>query len=89
MSLRPAIEDMIGAGAIIANLKGNRSPESDAALSLFSSVKGRLPQTIKKCSSGKELIERGFERDVELACEMNLSLNIPVLHGGAYRGMNV
>ncbi len=34
--------------------------------------------------SGNELIERGYERDVHLASELNASQCVPRLHGGAY-----
>jgi 2-phosphosulfolactate phosphatase len=83
-TLRFAIEDLIGAGAIISYLKGDLSPESKSALAIYESVKNNLSEVIKKCSSGKELIEKGFEEDVNLACEMNVSECVPVLKDGAY-----
>jgi 2-phosphosulfolactate phosphatase len=83
-SLRFAIEDLIGAGAIISFLKGSLSPESESALAVYESVKNDLKEEIKKCSSGKELIERGFEEDVNLACELNVSDCVPVLTNGRY-----
>lgn len=87
-SIRFAIEDLIGAGAIISYLKGNLSPESKSALAVYESVKENLLEEIKNCSSGKELIERGFEEDVNLACEFNVSDCVPVLIEGAYRNIN-
>lgn len=84
-SLRPAIEDLIGAGAIIASLTGSRSPESDSALCVFERFQTDLLNTIRSCSSGKELIERGFERDLELSCALNVSTCVPVFVDGAYR----
>lgn len=83
-SLRPAFEDLIGAGAIISFLKGKLSPESNAALSVFTSVEENLSDQIMQCSSGKELIERGFKNDVYLACEYNKSNTIPILRENAY-----
>lgn len=83
-SLRPAFEDLIGAGAIISFLKGKLSPESNAALSVFLGMKNDLTDNIMKCSSGKELIERGFINDVYLACEYDTSNCIPVLSEDAY-----
>lgn len=84
-SIRFAIEDLIGAGAIISYLKGSSSPESKSALAVFESVKENLLEEIKKCSSGKELVERGFEEDVNLASELNVSDCVPVLIEGSYR----
>ncbi len=85
--LRPSFEDLIGAGAIIYFLKGNLSPESKAALSAFLSVKDNLTDEIMRCSSGKELIDRGFINDVYLASEFNKSNTVPILQDGAYVGV--
>jgi 2-phosphosulfolactate phosphatase len=84
-SLRFAIEDLIGAGAIISFLKGSLSPESKSALAVYEIAKENLREEIKKCSSGKELIERGFEEDINLACELNVSDCVPVFKSGAYK----
>ncbi|MCW3126649.1 MAG: 2-phosphosulfolactate phosphatase [Bacteroidetes bacterium] len=82
-SLRPALEDMIGAGAIISYLKGRLSPESIAALSVFNDCKDIYEQ-ISRSSSGKELIAMGFEEDVRIASKYNVSDSLPVLLKGAY-----
>lgn len=84
-SLRPAFEDLIGAGAIIAHFTGSLSPEAQAAASVFHSTKPNLKTLLKQCGSGKELIERGFECDVDLAAELDVSECVPVLVDGAYR----
>ncbi len=86
-TLRPAFEDLVGAGAIISYLRGSLSPESKIALSAFNQLKDNLPEEIKKCSSGKELIEMGFEKDVELAGHLNISNNVPVLKDMTYVGL--
>lgn len=85
-TLRVAFEDLIGAGAIVSYLSGNLSPESKAALSIYQCLKARLLEDIKSCTSGKELINRGFENDVYLACEFNVSDNVPLLTHNAYVG---
>lgn len=85
-TLRPAHEDLIGSGAIVSYLTGSLSPESNSALSVFSSAINCLTDEIKKCSSGKELIERGFEKDIYLACDLNISDNVPILKNKAYIG---
>jgi 2-phosphosulfolactate phosphatase len=85
-TLRPAFEDLLGAGAIISYLTGNLSPESNAALAVYNNSKANLLDEIKKCSSGKELIARGLENDVYLACELNASDNIPLFTKGSYVG---
>lgn len=86
-SLRPCFEDLMGAGAIISYLDGTLSPESKIALSAFNSYKENVTEGLLKCSSGKELIERGFKNDVLLAGELNSSTSVPVLrkNGGYVR----
>ncbi|MBD2514512.1 2-phosphosulfolactate phosphatase [Nostoc sp. FACHB-973] len=83
-SLRPAFEDLIGAGAIISYLRGSLSPEAEAAVAAFQAFQQDLLGYLKKCSSGKELIEKGFESDVELAAAFNVSDCVPLLTNNAY-----
>lgn len=83
-SLRPAFEDLIGAGAIIAHLLGRLSPEAQAAVAAYRSIQSDVSDSIRNCSSGRELIEKGFGRDVELAAEINVSDCIPKLLNNAY-----
>jgi 2-phosphosulfolactate phosphatase len=81
-SLRPSWEDLVGAGAVIAELPGLRSPEAEAAFVAFrqADLLGRL----RACSSGRELIERGFAADVELAARVGESGCVPVLSAEAF-----
>jgi 2-phosphosulfolactate phosphatase len=83
-TLRPAFEDLVGAGAIIKNLSGSRSAEAELAVAAFMTFRNDLPHRLKQCGSGKELIARGFESDVELAAELDSSKCVPMLVGGAY-----
>jgi 2-phosphosulfolactate phosphatase len=85
-TLRVAFEDLIGSGAIISYLTGKMSPESKTALSVYQDLKSDLLEEIKNCASGKELIERGFEKDIYLACDFNVSDNVPLLVNNAYVG---
>jgi 2-phosphosulfolactate phosphatase len=83
-SLRPCLEDLVGAGAIISQLNGSRSPEAQMALAVFREAESTLESVLRACSSGKELIELGFENDVSLAAQHNVSHGAPVLFGYAY-----
>ncbi|MEM7128960.1 MAG: 2-phosphosulfolactate phosphatase [Chloroflexota bacterium] len=84
-SLRPSLEDLIGAGAMIFHLEGGElSPEAKMAMAAFENALGRLPETLSQCGSGKELIARGFEEDVRLASKFNASVVAPELRNGAY-----
>lgn len=77
--LRPSIEDLLGAGAILSEISGERSPEAEVAVSTFQSFERHLVSTIRSCSSGRELIEKGFPEDVEYAVELNSSVTVPIL----------
>jgi 2-phosphosulfolactate phosphatase len=85
-SLRPCFEDLIGAGAVLSALPGRPSPEAEAAIAAFESVRNLGIRMLNGCSSGKELIGRGFGDDVALAAELDASTAAPRLHGGAFVG---
>lgn len=83
-SLRPALEDLVGAGAILSYLDGRLSPEAEAAVAAFHSLKDDLVSALKRCSSGKELLARGFATDIELAAAFNTSNCVPLFTHNAY-----
>lgn len=83
-TLRPAIEDLIGAGAIIDALKGEMTAEARVARDAWRSAQPDLDAVIRDCLSGRELIDRGFEIDVHLALQAEVSAVAPMLRGGAY-----
>lgn len=82
--VRPSLEDLIGAGSVIARLPGKKSPEAQLALAAFEHFRASLYPALEGCGSGKELIERGFARDVELAGQYDVSANAPVLLDRAF-----
>ncbi len=84
-SLRPALEDLMGAGALIQQLPGSRSPEAEMAVAVYQRFAGDLGSALRQCSSGKELIGRGVGEDVELAAASGVSEGVPMLVDGAYR----
>ena len=86
-SLRPAIEDLLGAGAIIHHLALPCSPEAQVARDAFRSAGRDVGQLIRASVSGHELIEGGFAGDVDIAVELEVSLCAPLLTGGAYRAV--
>jgi 2-phosphosulfolactate phosphatase len=83
-TLRPAVEDLIGAGAVIHFLKANKSPEAAIAEAAFLGSREQLSSILGGCTSAIELIERGFAADVELAGAFNASSCVPRLNEGAY-----
>lgn len=83
-TLRPAIEDAIGAGAIAAALpSGWLSPEAAAAVAQFRAVQDdELESTLAATASGRELIADGFAADVALASALDTSTVAPRLRNG-------
>lgn len=84
-SLRPALEDLLGAGAILAELEGSCSPEAQAAAATFHGLQGRLPSILHECASGRELDLRSRSQDVDLAAALNASDSAPLLQDRAFR----
>lgn len=84
-SLRPAVEDLLGAGAIMRALGGSRSPEAEAALAAFQAMRPRLREVVEGCASGRELAEHGFPQDVAVAAQLDVSDAAPRFLDGAYR----
>ena len=82
--LRPAYEDLLGAGAILAALAaagtGRLSPEASAAVAAFDAA--RLPDDLLFCSSAIELTAKGFAADLALAAALNVSSCVSVLLEG-------
>ena len=82
---RFSVEDLIGAGAVIAQLGGDASPEAASAAAAFNAARTDLFAPLRNCSSGRELMKRGFERDVVLASELNAERSVPLLVQSAFR----
>jgi 2-phosphosulfolactate phosphatase len=83
-SLRPAYEDLVGAGAIIdrvveADPARDLSPEAEAAAIAF-----RALRPLEQCPSGRELVDRGFGEDVRIASDVDSSEVVPRLTQGRF-----
>ena len=92
-SLRPALEDLLGAGAILAALRGADagaassgagspgvvlSPEADAARACFEGT-ADVAAAVAGSVSGRELVDGGFGDDVAIAVETDACGLVPVL----------
>jgi len=86
-ALRPAIEDLLGAGAIIARLHGTLSADARAARAAYRDLKDDLPASFRASLSGAELIAAGFPDDVEIAAQEDVSAAVPMLEDGRYRDL--
>jgi 2-phosphosulfolactate phosphatase len=82
-SLRPAIEDLWGAGGFLAALDVEGfSPEARAAAAAYKDAKSELPRLLPDCAGGRELTQYGFPEDVAIAAEVDSSRSVPVLRDG-------
>jgi 2-phosphosulfolactate phosphatase len=86
--LRPAVEDLLGAGAIIhgldpSGLRGS-SPDARAAAGAFALLQDRLEWALLDSPSGRELCARGLEGDVRLAAEHGVSNCVPMIDGDRF-----
>jgi 2-phosphosulfolactate phosphatase len=85
-TLRPCVEDLWGAGAVLAGLVargvGDLSPEARAAIHAWAGA--RLPADLHDCAGGRELAAAGFADDVAMAAEVDASDVVPVLDGEAF-----
>lgn len=83
-SLRPALEDWLGAGAILDGLPGDRSPEAESAVALFERYRGRLIEILDECGSGRELDGRGHKKDKLIAGQLDISSCVARFDGIAF-----
>jgi len=88
-SLRPCLEDLFGAGAILEGLGDDLSPEARAANAVFRGMAPKLDAVLENCASGRELRARGFASDVTLAAQVDISRAVPVLDAGVFRPLPI
>lgn len=77
-TLRFAVEDWFGAGAVLAHLPGHKTSEAQLAVSSFEASRAQLETILAGSISGRELIARGFSADVALAAGYDSSSAVPV-----------
>src|SRR5579859_4830589 len=89
-ALRPALEDLLGAGAIITALhdygRVSLSAEAEAARSCYEAT-ADVAGAVMDSASGRELIEQEFDADVSIAVEIDSCRLIPVLSGQAFTAL--
>ncbi|MGI5212403.1 2-phosphosulfolactate phosphatase [Plantactinospora sp. CA-290183] len=85
-SLRPGLEDQLGAAAVLdalATVPGGLSVEAAVALAALAGVRD-VPAAVRGSVSGRELAVRGFAADVEVAVQVGASPVVPVLRNGVF-----
>jgi 2-phosphosulfolactate phosphatase len=83
-SIRFALEDLLGAGAIARMLICDKTPEIRAAEAAFDAALSNLLPELLACESGQELIEMGYPQDVEFASRFNAIDAVAVFDGERY-----
>ncbi len=85
-SLRPAIEDWLGAGALVDALADALpTAEAELARTSFRAAKADLARLMVDSLSGRELTAEGHAGDVAVAAELDGSDLAPRLTAGAYK----
>ncbi|HEX5731175.1 2-phosphosulfolactate phosphatase [Microbacterium sp.] len=86
--LRFAVEDQLGAGAVIDALGllgiDHTSPEAAAACESFRALRGATKHLLTASGSGRELAERGLAAEVVAAAALDASDAVPVLREGVF-----
>lgn len=80
--LRFAIEDYLGAGAILAALEETKSPEARVGEAAFQGTAHRLDRMLRECASGRELFQRGRGEDVDHAARLDIYQAVPMMRDG-------
>ncbi len=90
-TLRPALEDLLGAALILdglATLQDGFSVEAAVAVAVLDGVPD-LAAAVRGSGSGRELMAGGFGGDVEVAVEIDSSDVVPLLYGGIFHRAGV
>jgi 2-phosphosulfolactate phosphatase len=89
--LRFAVEDQLGAGAIIDALAelgvDHSSPEAAAACEAFRGLRRATRHLLTASGSGRELLGRDARADVLNAAEVDATDVVPVLRGGIFEAL--
>jgi len=83
-ALRFAVEDYLGAGAILSRLGRDLSPEAEVCAMAFAGASPHLAAIIDDCASGRELRARGLDADVRDASMLDACDVVPVLREGCF-----
>lgn len=86
-TLRPAVEDLLGAARVLDALAGapdGFSVEAAVTVAILDGVPD-VGAAVRGSASGRELVTAGFGADVALACEADVDTVVPLLRAGRFR----
>jgi 2-phosphosulfolactate phosphatase len=84
--LRFALEDYLGAGAILSALPFAQTIEAQACSATFHAMHDRLDAVLWECESGQELRAKGLGEDVRFAAQLGIYDTVPMLRGERLEG---
>jgi 2-phosphosulfolactate phosphatase len=85
-SLRLALEDALGAGAVLHHLDRagcTLSVEAAATVGMFEAT-GDVEAAVRSCGSARRMDHAGYVADVDMAVAFDADFSVPVLHDGAF-----
>lgn len=88
-TLRPALEDALGAGAVLHHLQEGGcalSVEAAGVAALFGGTPD-VAAAVQSCGSARQLVEAGHPADVEVAAQLDTDRSVPVLTDGAFAAL--
>ncbi len=79
----PAMEDMLGTGAVLAALPGAtlHNDITRMAFALFQGCLKDLPRMLRDCEGGRNVLTAGLEADIDFAARLN-SIDVVGVAGG-------
>lgn len=90
-AVRFAVEDQLGAGAVIDALStlgiDHSSPEAAVAAETFRGMRRAVRHLLTASGSGQELLAQGRGEDVLAAAEIDATVAVPVLRDGVFAAL--
>jgi 2-phosphosulfolactate phosphatase len=83
-ALRFALEDYLGAGAVLHGIGCGKSPEAAVCESAYLQSLGDLESILLRCGSAVELVDKGYSDDVGHASRLDIYSNVPLLRDGVF-----
>ncbi len=86
--IRMAVEDYLGAGAILSKIPLPKTAESIVCENAYGKLANHVPDLIWKCESGVELRAMNFGNDIHIATNLNSIPVAPIYKNGFYQDFN-
>jgi 2-phosphosulfolactate phosphatase len=77
---RFALEDYLGCGLILSELRLALSPEATLCMRAYEASKMDYVELVRNCESGRYLIERGQDYDISHCVQRSIYEIVPVIH---------